>query len=254
MTDRSFGPLANVDHNSEGTNHGCDENENMRLLQSLHALRPTASDDAMCASDITFLPSLVEQPLQCSPDTSSSTNNHQRKRLRDNAELVVDAEGQDYDYAASSSGKDQDVSAPSTTSSSSSSHQENYQQNGSMDESDYSSDQDGEGSAFAGPEATSKSSKRARTGSLAGPVRSSESDSTRRTQSPACRYDLVRIALLRFRELFGNACVKRGFVVPDGSPDWPAETWGIRLDLVGTIFYFPCRHHTSFSVLCQSRP
>lgn len=241
MTERSFVSLANVEHNSEDTNHGCEENENMRLLQTLHALRPTASDDAMSASDITFIPlPLEEQPLQCSPDTSSSTNNHQRKRLRDNAEMEVDAEGQDYDYTASSSGKDQDVSAPSTTSSSSSSHQENYQHNGSMDESDYSSDQEGDGSVFVGPEATSKASKRARTSSLAGPVRSSESDSTRRTQSPACRYDLVRIALLRFRELFGNACVKRGFVVPDGSPDWPAETWGIRLDLVTSNFYTLC--------------
>lgn len=240
MTERSPVSMANVEHNSEDTNHGCDEVENMLLLQSLHALRPTALDDAMGASDIIFLPlPTVEQRLQCSSDTSSSTNNH--KRLRDNVELVVDAEGQDYDYNVSvSSGKDQDISAPSTTSSSSSSsHQENYQHNGSMDESDYSSDQEGDGSAFAGPEATSKTSKRARTGSLAGPIRSSESDSTRRTQSPACRYDLVRIALLRFRELFGNACVKRGFVVPDGSPDWPAETWGIRLDLVTSIFYFP---------------
>ena len=57
----------------------------------------------------------------------------------------------------------------------------------------------------------------------------------RRNQSPACRYELLRIALLRFRELNGNTYVKRGFVVPKESSDWPEETWGIRLDLVSYV-------------------
>lgn len=59
-----------------------------------------------------------------------------------------------------------------------------------------------------------------------------EGEIVRRNQSPACRYELVRIALLRFRELNGNTYVKRGFIVPKESSDWPEETWGIRLDLV----------------------
>lgn len=237
MTERPLISLASVEHIPEETNHQCDKVENMRMLPSVGALIATASNDVTNAADESFLPLPLLQHLQCSPDTFSSTNNHDRKRLRDIAGVAVVDGGHDYDYATTvKSGKDQDVSATSTTSSSSSSHQENYQQNGSMDESDYSSDQEHDGNAAIGPEATSKT-KRARTGSLAGPARSAENDSTRRTQSPACRYDLVRIALLRFRELFGNACVKRGFVVPDNSPDWPIETWGIRLDLV-TSFYF----------------
>ena len=63
----------------------------------------------------------------------------------------------------------------------------------------------------------------------------SEKELVRRNQSPACRYELVRIALLRFRELNGNMYVKRGFVVPKESSDWPEETWGIRLDLVSYV-------------------
>lgn len=63
-------------------------------------------------------------------------------------------------------------------------------------------------------------------------------DLVRRNQSPACRYELVRIALLRFRELNGNTYVKRGFVVPKESSDWPEETWGIRLDLVSYVKHY----------------
>lgn len=64
------------------------------------------------------------------------------------------------------------------------------------------------------------------------PTSIADNETTRKSHAPACPYDLVRIALLRFRELYGNTCIKRGFIIPDGSSEWPEETWGIRLDLV----------------------
>ena len=42
----------------------------------------------------------------------------------------------------------------------------------------------------------------------------------------------VKAALMTYREKEGDLLVKRRFVVPDGDPSWPVETWGLRL---GTI-------------------
>ena len=79
-------------------------------------------------------------------------------------------------------------------------------------------------------EGISKKTKKSKVG-IRSANTSMERALVRRNQSPACRYDLVRVALIRFRELNGNTYVKRGFIVPKGSADWPEETWGIRLDL-----------------------
>lgn len=103
-------------------------------------------------------------------------------------------------------------------------------------ESDCSSDEDPLGFAGIGSEVTSGKSKKVKLDNITATAGISDLDANRRNLSPACRYDVVRVALLRFRELFGNTCVKRGFVVPSGSADWPEETWGIRLDLV-RIYY-----------------
>lgn len=99
-------------------------------------------------------------------------------------------------------------------------------------ESDCSSDEDPLGFSGIESEVTSGKSKKVKLDNITATAGISDLDASRRNLSPACRYDVVRVALLRFRELFGNTCVKRGFVVPSGSADWPEETWGIRLDLV----------------------
>jgi hypothetical protein len=99
-------------------------------------------------------------------------------------------------------------------------------------ESDCSSDEDPLGYPGIESDPTCGKMKRIKLDGISAASGNPEIESTRRNQSPACRYDVVRVALLRFRELFGNTCVKRGFVVPSGSADWPEETWGIRLDLV----------------------
>ena len=83
-------------------------------------------------------------------------------------------------------------------------------------------------------------------------ARIADDETIRKNHTPACRYNLVRTALLRFKELYGNQCVKRGFSVPVGSLEWPEETWGIRLDLVrSNPFSYPFQSNPilSYSVL-----
>jgi hypothetical protein len=105
-------------------------------------------------------------------------------------------------------------------------------------ESDCSSDEDPLGYPGIESDPTCRKMKRIKLDGISAASGNPEIESTRRNQSPACRYDVVRVALLRFRELFGNTCVKRGFVVPSGSADWPEETWGIRLDLVRSAYLY----------------
>ena len=49
-------------------------------------------------------------------------------------------------------------------------------------------------------------------------------------------FDLVKIALIRYKEIYGNFLVKQKFLIPTGdaaaSSQWPEKTWGIKL---GTI-------------------
>ena len=75
-------------------------------------------------------------------------------------------------------------------------------------------------------------------------ARIADDETIRKNHTPACRYNVVRTALLRFKELYGNQCVKRGFSVPLGSSEWPEETWGIRLDLVrSNPFSYPLQSY-----------
>jgi hypothetical protein len=43
------------------------------------------------------------------------------------------------------------------------------------------------------------------------------------------RYKLIKVALVRYKDLFGDMLVPRSFVVPVGNVTWPEETWGIKL-------------------------
>lgn len=84
-------------------------------------------------------------------------------------------------------------------------------------------------------------------------ARIADDEIIRKNHTPACRYNLVRTALLRFKELYGNQCVKRGFSVPVGSLDWPEETWGIRLDLVrSNPFSYPFQSYPILSYLTSN--
>ena len=42
-------------------------------------------------------------------------------------------------------------------------------------------------------------------------------------------YSDVKKALLRYKELYGDFNVKRRFIVPPGSADWPEDNWGCKL-------------------------
>lgn len=43
------------------------------------------------------------------------------------------------------------------------------------------------------------------------------------------RYNAVYDALIRYKELNGDLLVPQPFIVPEDSPDWPEEAWGLRL-------------------------
>ena len=43
------------------------------------------------------------------------------------------------------------------------------------------------------------------------------------------RYQKVYDALVKYKELYGDLLVPQPFTVPDGSDDWPENTWGLRL-------------------------
>ena len=46
-------------------------------------------------------------------------------------------------------------------------------------------------------------------------------------------FDLVKVALIRYKEIYGNFLVKQKFLIPTGdaaaSSQWPEKTWGIKL-------------------------
>ena len=42
-------------------------------------------------------------------------------------------------------------------------------------------------------------------------------------------WDRIKSSLLQYKALFGDLLVHRDFVVPNNHPDWPQNTWGIRL-------------------------
>jgi hypothetical protein len=43
------------------------------------------------------------------------------------------------------------------------------------------------------------------------------------------RFERVKIALLKYKELNGNILVKNPFVVPSENAEWPEEVWGLKL-------------------------
>lgn len=43
------------------------------------------------------------------------------------------------------------------------------------------------------------------------------------------RFNKVFEALKRYKEIYGDLLVPQPFVIPEGSADWPKETWGVRL-------------------------
>ncbi|KAG7346951.1 helicase domain protein [Nitzschia inconspicua] len=43
------------------------------------------------------------------------------------------------------------------------------------------------------------------------------------------RFQAVYVALERYKEIYGDVLVPQPFVVPSDSPDWPEESWGLRL-------------------------
>ena len=46
------------------------------------------------------------------------------------------------------------------------------------------------------------------------------------------RYDLAKVALIRYRKLYGDMLVPSKFEVPDKCINWPQETWGLHLGLI----------------------
>ena len=46
-------------------------------------------------------------------------------------------------------------------------------------------------------------------------------------------FDLVKVALVRYKEIYGNFLVKQKFLIPSGdaaaAAQWPEKTWGIKL-------------------------
>jgi hypothetical protein len=48
-------------------------------------------------------------------------------------------------------------------------------------------------------------------------------------------FDKIKLALLKYREIYGDVLVKRTFFVPTENAEWPEETWGMRLG--GTYVY-----------------
>ena len=58
---------------------------------------------------------------------------------------------------------------------------------------------------------------------------SSSSTGTRTATSSDVRFFNVFNALKRYREIYGDLLVPQPFVVPNESPDWPPEVWGLRL-------------------------
>ena len=43
------------------------------------------------------------------------------------------------------------------------------------------------------------------------------------------KYAVAKLALLRYKEIYGNMLVTRSFIVPVDDVTWPEETWGMRL-------------------------
>jgi hypothetical protein len=43
------------------------------------------------------------------------------------------------------------------------------------------------------------------------------------------KYDIFRVSLLKYKELYGDMLVPKGFKVPANSIDWPVESWGMKL-------------------------
>lgn len=49
-------------------------------------------------------------------------------------------------------------------------------------------------------------------------------------------YEAARVALLNYKELYGDMLIKTKFVVPDGDEEWPCDLWGMKLgQLVSSI-------------------
>ena len=49
---------------------------------------------------------------------------------------------------------------------------------------------------------------------------------------PEAKYDLAKLALLRYRKLHGNMNVIASFEVPVDSRDWPEHLWGLKLGMI----------------------
>jgi hypothetical protein len=46
------------------------------------------------------------------------------------------------------------------------------------------------------------------------------------------RYDLIRLSLSKYQEIYGDMLVPQKFVIPNENDSWPKEAWGMKL---GTI-------------------
>lgn len=50
-----------------------------------------------------------------------------------------------------------------------------------------------------------------------------------RFDSLQAKYEIMRVSLLKYKDLYGNMLVPKGFEVPINSTDWPVELWGMKL-------------------------
>ena len=176
----------------------------------------------------------VPQDPQLYPVNRQKVQNRKRPRLI--SEMGDNGNENDMDQHTAANVPCTSCSSSSSSSSSSSTsssipHEDDHEQNDQYKLQQYTDDTDGSSEEEEEETDETKKTKKARTTKNGNDDRE-DREVVRRNQSPACRYELVRIALIRFRELNGNTYVKRGFIVPKGSEDWPEETWGIRLDLV----------------------
>ena len=49
-------------------------------------------------------------------------------------------------------------------------------------------------------------------------------------------YEAAKVALLNYKELYGDVLVKTKFIIPDEDDEWPCDLWGMKLgQLVSSI-------------------
>ena len=86
-----------------------------------------------------------------------------------------------------------------------------------------------------------------RLGSAVGHIRTGRDHASRRDElesigfkyrnAPVRSYQSLKLALLRYKELYGDMLVPARFKVPDESTAWPASVLGLRRGLAKGIFF-----------------